>query len=310
MNAPLMPHLRPDRAAQHVLMRRATRASLAVALFLAGMKAAAWLGTGSVSMLGSMLDSVVDATASGVTLLAVHVSLQPPDREHRFGHGKLEPLAALLQAVLIGGSCAGLVYSAVERLRVPRPVEQGLVGVAVMGVATVATLLLVRFQRHVIANTGSSAVTADSAHYTSDLLMNLAVALSLLATTWLGWTLVDPLLGLAVAVLVGRGAWHIGHDAVQLLMDREFPDEQRRHIKDLVLGHPEVRGIHDLRTRQSGMQRFIQFHMELDGAMPLSRAHTIGEEVEATIQAQFPDAEVIVHADPADAPRDGLSFKR
>lgn len=304
------PSVRLDATQQHALMRQATRASLIVAVALLVLKLVAWQWTGSVSLLASLLDSAVDATASAITSLAVHVSLQPADREHRFGHGKLEPLAALGQAILIAGSAGALAWSAIERLRDPRPVTQSVAGIVVMGVASVATVGLVRFQKHVIARTGSSAVTADAMHYRSDLMMNAAVAVSLLASSQLGLPIVDPLLGLFVAGLIVHGAWRIGHDAVQLLMDREFPDEERRRIKQIVLAHPDAKGLHDLRTRRSGMLPFIQFHLELDGGMTLQRAHEIGDEVEASILAQFPDAEIIVHADPDSSPPDGPHFGR
>ena len=256
-----------------LLMRKATRAAVALGASLAVLKGAAWWWTGSVSLLASLVDSLLDTLASAVLLVAVHASLQPADHEHRFGHGKLEQLAALAQSLFVSASCVGLVWSAIERLRSPAPVTHGGIGLAVMAVASVATWLLVRYQRHVVARTGSSAIAADSLHYRGDLLMNGAVALSLVATGTLGWSLIDPLLGLVVAAIVGHSAWRIGWQAVQNLMDREFPDEQRQRIRQLVLTHPEVRGIHDLRTRQSGLQPFIQFHLELDGELSL---HEIG----------------------------------
>ena len=216
------------------------------------------------------------------------------------------PSFNLAQSVLVGVSCIGLVWAAVVRVQNPAPVEHGWVGLGVMGVASAATWALVRFQQQVIARTGSSAIAADSLHYRGDLLMNGAVALSLIATGTLGWTLLDPLLGLVVAAIVGHSAWQIGWQAVQNLMDREFPDEQRQRIRQLVLAHPEVRGVHDLRTRQSGLQPFIQFHLELDGEMTLHAAHRITEQVERDIQAAFPGAEVMVHADPDSEPAEGL----
>lgn len=291
---------------QALLMRRATRAAVALGAGLAVLKGAAWLWTGSVSLLASLVDSLLDTLASAVLLVAVHASLQPADHEHRFGHGKLEQLAALAQALFVSLSCLGLVWAAVERLRTPAPVEHGWVGLAVMGVASAATWALVRFQQQVVARTGSSAIAADSLHYRGDLLMNGAVALSLVAAGTLGWTLVDPLLGLVVAAIVGHSAWQIGSQAVQNLMDREFPDHLRQRIRALVLAHPEVRGVHDLRTRQSGLQPFIQFHLELDGEMTLNAAHRIVDQVERDLQAAFPGAEVMVHADPDGEPREGL----
>jgi len=283
---------------KHTLMRTATRASLSVAILLLVVKVVVWRVSGSVSLLASVLDSAMDALASAVNLLAVHHALLPADREHRFGHGKLEPLAGLGQSLFIFASALSLLWNAVDRLRNPRPVTAGLAGIGVMVFAIVVTLLLVRFQRQVIARTASTAVGADSLHYASDILMNLAVIVSLALSSWLGWTLVDPLFGMVVAVLIGRGAWKIGHDSVQLLMDREFPDEERRNIAAIVKRHPEVKGMHDLRTRHSGLQAFIQFHLELEGEMSLAHAHQICDEVEATLLQQFPGAEILVHIDP------------
>jgi ferrous-iron efflux pump FieF len=285
-------------AAKGDLMRRATRASLAVALSLACFKLGAWWVTDSVSVLASLVDSLVDLTASGLTLFAVKVSLQPADHEHRFGYGKFEPLAGLGQAALVGGSAVTLLYSAVQRLRDPQPIQESWAGVAVMVIASVATLFLVRYQRRVIATTGSTAVSADSLHYQTDLLMNAAVVVSLLASTFLGWTLVDPLFGLMVAVLVGRSAWQIGARAVHLLIDSEFPDQERKEIIARAMAHPEVRGVHDLRTRYSGLQSFIQFHLELDGELTLRTAHDIGDAVELEVLQRYPGAEVIIHLDP------------
>ena len=285
-------------AEKHTLMRTATRASLATAILLLIVKLVVWRVSGSVSLLASVLDSAMDALASGVNLLAVHHALVPADREHRFGHGKLEPLAGLGQSLFIFASALSLCWNAVDRLRNPQPVQAGLAGIAVMVFAIVVTLILVRYQRHVIARTASTAVGADSLHYASDVLMNAAVIVSLAASSWLGWTIVDPLFGMVVAVLIGRGAWKIGHDSVQLLMDREFPDDERRNIAAIVKQHPEVKGMHDLRTRHAGLQAFIQFHLELDGEMSLVHAHQICDDVEATLLQHFPGAEILVHIDP------------
>ena len=302
--------LAPEIVAQQMLMRKATRASLSVALGLIAIKALAWWWTDAVSLLASLLDSTTDALASGVTLVAVHASLEPADEEHRFGHGKLEPLAGLAQAVLVLGSAIWLAVSAVRRLLNPQPIALGAVGIAVMIIASIATLVLVRYQRKVSAATRSTAVNADRLHYESDLLMNAVVIVSLAATAWLGWKLIDPLLGLCVAVLVARSAWQIAWDSVQLLMDREFPDDERQVLADAVLKHPEVRGVHDLRTRRSGTLAFVQFHVELDGDMSLRKAHVVTEAIEATLRKAYPHAEILIHVDPEGHPSEGPRIVR
>ena len=280
------------------LMRHASRASVAVASVLVVAKTVAWIMTGSVAMLSSLVDSLLDVVASGINLLAVRQALMPADREHRFGHGKAEPLAGLGQAALIGGSAVFLLYEATDRLIHPQPIESGTVGVSVMVFSVVLTLMLVTYQRHVVRVSGSIAIAADSVHYKADLLVNLGVIAGLLAATLLDWQLVDPLVAIAVAAYISLCAWETFRKSLDMLMDRELPEEDRRRIEDIVRAHPEVRSMHDLRTRSSGRDTFIQFHLELDGGMTLLEAHRISDEIEAQVRRAFPRAEVIIHEDP------------
>ena len=281
------------------LMRLATSASVAVAAVLIAVKAASWFATDSVSVLSSLIDSIMDATASLVNFFAVRHALQPADREHRFGHGKAEPLAGLGQAALIAGSAVFLGIEAVRRMILPRPVENVSIGIAVMVFAIVVTIVLVAFQRHVIRRTGSTAVGADALHYESDLLVNASVIVSLLLATWFNFTLADPLFAVAIAIFLLRGAWQVARRSLDVLMDREFSEDDRARIRGIVLAHPRVKGMHDMRTRWSGIQAFIQLHLELDGGMSLNEAHAIADGVEAEIREVFSGAEIIIHQDPA-----------
>lgn len=281
------------------LMRLATYASVAVACTLIVAKFGAWLMTGSVSLLSSMVDSLLDAGASLVNLFAVRHALQPADKEHRFGHGKAESLAGLAQAAFIAGSAVYLFVEAIDRLMTPQTVVRTDLGLVVMGISIALTLGLVLFQRHVVAKTGSLAISADSAHYKMDLLLNASVIVALLLTSQLGWQYADPLFALGIAAYIVWGAWEIGYDAYHVLMDREMPDEDRDRIREIVLAHSDVRGMHDLRTRTSGPNVFIQMHLELDPNMPLWRAHDIAEEVMYQVEGVFPNAEVIIHEDPS-----------
>jgi ferrous-iron efflux pump FieF len=285
-------------AAAGRLMRLATYASVAVASTLIVIKFVAWLFTDSISLLSSLVDSLLDVAASLVNLFAVHHALQPADREHRFGHGKAEALAGLTQAAFIAGSAAFLIVQAAERLVHPRPVAHFGLGVGVMVFAIALTGLLVAFQRYVVKRTGSVAVGADSLHYQTDVLVNGSVILSLVLTTQVGWAFADPLFAIGIAAYIVWGAWQVAAAALNILMDRELPDEDRRKIRAIAEAHPEVRGVHDLRTRSSGPQVFIQFHMEFDGKMPLHQVHVISETVMHEIQAAYPNAEVIIHEDP------------
>lgn len=280
------------------LMRWATYASTGTAALLIALKLVAWGLTDSVALLSSLVDSLLDGMASLVMLLAVRQSLVPADREHRFGHGKVEPLAALAQASLITGSALFLVVEGVRRLFRPEPIEHGEIGLAVMVFSLFATFALTRFQGYVVARTGSVAIRSDALHYLSDLLMNAAVILALVLTSQFGLTYADPVLALLIAAYILRGAFGIGRDAYNMLMDRELPDAERQRIVQLVRGHSEVLGIHDLKTRASGRTTFIQLHLEIDGGMTLYRAHAIADAVEAELQTAYPGAEVTIHQDP------------
>ena len=290
-----------DRGRRERLMRLATYASVASACFLILIKLGAWVATGSLAMLSSLIDSVLDAAASIVNLVAVRHALEPADREHRFGHGKAEPLAGLGQAALIFGSALFLLFEGGARLFDPQPVLQSTLGIAVIVVSIAVTLGLVLFQRHVIRATGSIAITADSLHYKGDLLMNAGVIAALLLAGVFDMPVADPLFAIAIALYIAWNAWEIVGNALDQLMDKEFPEEDRARIRQIATSHTEVEEIHDLRTRSSGTYSFIQFHLELDPHMTLARAHRISDEVEEMLQEAFPDADIFIHQDPAGA---------
>jgi len=282
-----------------VWRRRATYASVGVALTLIGMKLAAFLASGSVSLLSSLIDSSVDLMASIVILFGVARALQPPDLMHRFGHGKAEPLAAMAQGAFVCGSAVFLGYEAISRFVDPQAVEETELGIVVMLLSILLTLMLVLFQRWVIARTGSLAIDADSLHYRGDLVMNLAVIASLLLTRWSGSPYWDPAFALAIAAFLVWGAQGIVRSALDVLMDRELPDRARDEIVRLVLANPETRGMHDLRTRSTGLGEHVEFHLELDPELSLARAHDITDAIERTLRAAFPNAEFTIHQEPA-----------
>lgn len=280
------------------LMRLATAASVSVACVLIVAKIAASMMTGSVSLLSSLVDSLLDAFASIVNLVAVRHALQPADREHRFGHGKAEPLAGLAQAAFIAGSGVFIAIEAVNRLANRQTIENTGIGVAVMVASLVLTLALVAFQSHVVRRTGSTAISADSIHYRMDILLNVSVIVALLAAGKFGLWWFDGVMALAISGYIGLSSWKVGLRSYNLLMDHEFPDDVRERIKAIVWSHPETRGLHDMRTRSSGIQPFIQLHLVLDPHLSLVRAHEISDEVELLIVNEFPGAEVIIHQDP------------
>jgi len=280
------------------LMRLATYASTATAVTLIVAKLFAWLWTDSVSILATLIDSCLDAAASLVNLLAVRHALEPADKEHRFGHGKAESLAGLAQATFIAGSAGFLLLEAAGRFFHPKPVEVIGVGIGVMVFSITATFILLAIQRHVVRKTGSTAIKADSLHYTTDVLVNGSVIVALLLAAY-GWQGFDSIFAIGIAVYILYSAWIIAHEAIQHLMDRELPDEDRKRIHDIVISQKHVKGMHDLRTRRAGTTVFIQLHLELDDKLTLLHAHSIADAVEARIRKAYPDSEIIIHEDPA-----------
>jgi ferrous-iron efflux pump FieF len=280
------------------LMRLATYAAVFAGVLLVVVKLASWLYTDSVSILSSLADSILDTLASLINLFAVHHALQPADREHRFGHGKAEPLAGLAQSAFIMGTATFLLFEVGSHIFNPRPIEHGIVGIGVMVFCLMVTFSLILFQRHVIRVTGSVAISADSLHYTSDVMLNASVIMAILMSVNLGWNYADPIVGGVIAFYILYSALKIGRHALHILMDHELPDEDRARITEIVLAHPQVRNLHDLRTRSSGLSSFIQLHLEMDGKITLLRAHEIVEQVMTDIRAVFPNAEVLIHEDP------------
>jgi ferrous-iron efflux pump FieF len=281
------------------LRLRATWASLSVAVVLIVVKFAAWIATGSVALLSSLVDSLVDTAASLVTFFAVRHASVPADREHRFGHGKAEPLAALGQSAFLVGSAVLLMMEAIRRVVAPEPVANLPAGIAVMLFSIVLTLGLVTYQRHVVRRTGSLAIGADELHYRGDLILNLSVITSLAISNSYSVPLLDPLFGAAVGVWIIYSAVKIARLSLVQLMDRELPDEERARVRAIAESHPEVAAVHDIRTRIAGPTQFIQLHIEMDGAMNLLRAHEISDDVEAQLRRAFPNAEIMIHEDPA-----------
>ena len=279
------------------LMRWATYASVVVAFFLIIIKMIAYVFTGSVAVLSSLIDSLLDLIASAINLFAVKQALVPADHDHRYGHGKAEAIAGLAQSAFIMGSSFFLIFEAINRFYHQQPVENGAIGIGVMLVTITLTAMLVKFQHYVVKKTGSIAITADSLHYVGDLLLNLSVITALILSVYLDWQIADPIFALLIAAFILRSAWDIAMQSLAQLMDQELPDDLREEIKAIALKHPEVHNLHELRTRSSGRQYFIQLHLELDGELKLKEAHQIASEVELEICKVFPNAEVIIHED-------------
>ena len=281
-----------------LLVRGAAYASITTALFLLALKLwAAWV-TDSTAMLGSLADTALDLIASIATLVGVWIAAQPADEDHRFGHGKAEALAAIFQVMLIALSAGGIALRAIQRLIDPAPVQAPVEGIAVSVIAIIATLALLGWQKYVLARTNSVAIHADHVHYQSDILLNIAVIAALALATYGGIAGADPLLGLAIAAWLAWGAWRAASEAVDQLMDREWPDDKRQRFVELAARHPELSNLHDLRTRSTGTRDFVQFHVALPGSMSVEAAHDIVARVETDLAGEFPDMELLIHIDP------------
>jgi ferrous-iron efflux pump FieF len=297
-------------ASANRLRRLATYASVGVAAVLIAAKFAAWLETGSVALLSSLVDSLLDAVASLVNLFAVRHAISPADREHRFGHGKAEPLAVLGQSAFIIGSAMLLFAEAIRRLMWPVPVENPPAGIAVMLFSIALAVGLVLYQRHVVRRTGSIAVSADELHYRSDVVLNFGVIAALVLSSTLALPLLDPLLGAAIGIWIVYSAVRLVRLSLFQLMDHELDDDEREKIRAVAQSHPEVVAAHDLRTRVAGPTAFIQIHIEMDGSLSLVRAHEISDEVEAKLRAAYPNAEIMIHQDPEGIEEPRANFPR
>lgn len=277
---------------------RAALASVAMATILLGLKGYAAWHTGSVAMLGSLADTGLDLLASLVTLYGVKIAAEPADHDHRFGHGKAEALAALFQVVLITASAIGIAWRAVERFSSPRVNEDASLGIGVSAVAIVATIALLAYQRRIIRQTGSVAILADNVHYQSDVLLNVAVIAALVLDQFVGIAGADPVFGIAIALWLVWGAFQASSQAIDMLMDKEWSEDQRAAFIEVAARQPGIRGIHDFRTRRAGTHDFAQFHMEVDRDLTVAGAHEIVESVERRLRDAFPRVEVLIHLDP------------
>ncbi|MBX7494564.1 cation diffusion facilitator family transporter [Qipengyuania sp. 6B39] len=280
------------------LARSAAFASISVALILVSLKTWASWRTGSTAMLGSLADSALDLIASLATLTGVWIASQPADEDHRFGHGKAEALAAIFQVMLIALSAFGIAVRAITQLSGGVETAAAQEGIAVSLVAIVLTFMLLGWQRYVMSRTRSLAIQTDHLHYKSDLFLNLAVIAALALDQFAGLSKADPLFGLAIAAWLAFGAWRGASDAVDDLMDREWPEEKRLAFVEAVAKHPELSNLHDLRTRTSGHRDFAQFHVDMPPTMTVEEAHDIIDRVEADLCRQFPGLELLIHIDP------------
>lgn len=273
-------------------------ASISVAFILIIVKLSAYHTTGSVALLSSLVDSAIDLIASGITVYGVIVAMRPPDRDHRFGHGKAESLAALSQSLFILGSVLALLYKATDRFISPAPIQNPETGYAVMGIAIVLTLLLLALQTYTIRRTNSLAIASDRLHYIGDVFVNIAVIATFALQSTFDVLWLDPLFALIIAGILLIGAYKIAGKSLRVLMDSELPTDQRNQIIGLMKNVEGVKGVHDVRTRASSSHVIIEAHIEMKASLSLSDAHEITEAVERVVWTKYKNADITIHQDP------------
>ncbi len=282
------------------LTRSVTRLSVSFAAVLVAAKLAAWLASGSIALLASLADSALDLAASTATFLAVRYAAAPPDREHRYGHGKAEAFASLLQAGLVFASAALVGEEAIRHLVTPKPLRAEGWAMAAMALSTVMTVVLVSAQTRMLKRAQSVAVAGDRAHYLADLASNIAALAGIGAAALLGSPRWDAAAGLVVTGMLVWGAVTVFRDSSAQLMDHELPDADRAEILARMTSDPRVRGVHQLRTRASGPYVHIQMHADLDPTLSLEQAHEVVVAAENRVLQAFPAADIIIHPDPED----------
>lgn len=287
-------------------VRAAAISSSSIALILVVIKLYAWLVTDSSAMLASTTDSILDLFASVMSIVILRFALAPADKEHSFGHGKAESLAGLVQASFVLGSAIILIFSGVSRVITPQIIMHSEVAIWVTIISLALTLILVGFQRYVIKRTGSIIISGDALHYQSDILLNLGVLAAIFLSQGI-WLQADGVFTIGVALFLVFGAGQIMVQSVSQLMDHELSDDELAQITAIVLANDNSIGIHELRTRQSGAQRFVQFHLELSDELSLFEAHAIGDEIEYEICKVFSPCEVFIHHDPSSVVQSELS---
>ncbi len=287
-----------SREQAETLLKRATTASVSVAILLIAIKTWGYVESGSVAIFGTLLDSVMDSLSSIIIFAAVRFPMVPADEDHRFGHGKAEAIARLIQAFVIGATSLLLIYEVVDKIVTPQSIVKPELGIGVIIASIALTISLVMYQQYVKRQTGSVAIEADAMHYAGDILLNLGVVVALVLGGTFNMVYADPFFGAVAAAYLLYSAYQVFVASTDVLMDKEMSDEDRAKIAEIAYSDERVKDIHELRTRRSGLNIFIQFHMGLEEGISLYDAHEISDQVEDKIMKAYPNAEVFIHADP------------
>jgi ferrous-iron efflux pump FieF len=300
ITTPVPASTHPINAQETATKNSAARLSIIVAVLMIALKATAGFLTGSISVWASLLDSVLDMFASTLNFIAVRASSRPADEHHTYGHGKAESLTSLFQAIVIGASGVFIIWEAIHRIADPHETRSELIGIGSMTIAIVVSVWLVRKLRRAALETDSPALSSDALHYTADIYINASVLVALLLTWLTGWSLADPLISMGIALYILKAAFELARESIHALMDRKLPVEVDDKVAEIVARYKNdgVYGFHDLRTRRSGSQRFIDLHFEIDRNKSFEESHDLTVKILREIEAEIPRSKVHVHTDP------------
>jgi ferrous-iron efflux pump FieF len=284
------------------LVKLASYASVITAIIIMLAKTYGWFITESQSILASLVDSLLDISSSLINLVAIRVSLMPPDDNHRFGHEKFQDLAIFSQSIFFFASSLFTLTSSFKSLLLQEQISNHELGANAMYLCVVLTIMLVAFQSYVIKRTRSKIISADKLHYFSDLITNIAVIVSiyLSASFWY----IDSLAGIGISLYIMYGSYRLFREAIRNLADEEFRPEDRARILEIVGKSTHAKGVHELKTRYAANKPFIQFHLELDGKITLNKSHEIADSIMDSLLEEFPDAEITIHQDPEGLEKD------
>ncbi len=277
----------------------AAKLSVFTALGLAILKLATGIFTGSLAVLTSAIDSLLDILMSGINLMAIHHAEQPADEQHPYGHGKFESLATIFQALVIAASGCWIIYEAVQRMIEPSPIKQTGIGIIVMSISTVASIMISRHLLRVAKETDSSALEADSLHFSMDVYTNLALLVGLILLSRFNLPWLDPVMSLMVAFYILIESLRLLRQAMRDILDEQLPEAVRHEIESLIDDHKhELFGYHNLRTRRAGSQKLIDFHLTVCKHLSVEEAHDITDYIEKKIGDEIIGTDVTIHVEP------------
>ena len=276
----------------------AARLSIFTALGLAILKLITGILTGSLAVLTSAIDSLLDILMSGINLMAIHHAEQPADEQHPYGHGKFESLATIFQALIIAASGCWIIYEAIQRMIEASPIKQTGIGIIVMSISTVASIMISRHLRKVAKETDSSALEADSLHFSMDVYTNLALLVGLILISRFNLPWLDPVMSLMVAIYILIESLRLLRQAMRDILDEQLPEAVRHEIESLINDHKhELFGYHNLRTRRAGSQKLIDFHLTVCKHLSVEEAHDITDYIEKKIGDEIIGTDVTIHVE-------------